>query len=86
MRFFGRRTLFLFGLTVQFGLLFIVGCMGIPTQTVGLSWAVGGLLLAYTFIYDLTVGSLSFSESDKGGANPCQFTGPGSLELFPVSA
>lgn len=50
MRYFGRRTLYLGGLSILFFLLFIVGCMGIPAQTTGLSWAVGGLLLAYTFV------------------------------------
>lgn len=58
----GRRTLYLAGLgsmTVLLGLIGFVALAGvgnIPAQ-----WAVGSLLLLYTFIYDCTVGPVCYS-------------------------
>ena len=61
----GRRKIYIFGLSVQCVLLLAIGFAGIPERTsgdgnVGASWAIGSLLLIYTFVYDFTVrwGSL----------------------------
>jgi len=62
----GRRKLYIGGLLMQFLLLLGIGFAGIPEKisgqpNVGASWAVGSLLLIYTFIYDLTVGPVCYS-------------------------
>jgi SP family general alpha glucoside:H+ symporter-like MFS transporter len=62
MMHFGRRTLYLTGLALQFTVLMIVGFLSlIPSSNKGGSWAIGGMLLAYTIIYDLAVGSVCYS-------------------------
>ncbi|KAJ5083694.1 General alpha-glucoside permease [Penicillium angulare] len=58
----GRRTLFICGLIVMMTLLFIVGCLGIISRGNSVAqWAVGSLLLAFTFTYDATVGPTTYS-------------------------
>jgi len=57
----GRRTLYLGGMTVLFLLVLIIGLMGIPAQTTGLSWGIGTMLLIFTFVYDFTVGPVCYS-------------------------
>jgi SP family general alpha glucoside:H+ symporter-like MFS transporter len=62
MRWAGRRTLYVWGLVVMFILLLIIGFVGIePTSNKGASWAIGSMLLIYTFVYDLTVGPVCYS-------------------------
>lgn len=56
----GRRTLFIFGLSCMCVLLLIVGGLGVSNSR-GAGWAVGSLLLVYTFIYDSTVGPVTYS-------------------------
>ena len=57
---FGRRTIFLGGLSGIFVSLLIVGFIGIaPSSNTGASWAIGAFLLIFTFIYDSTVGPLT---------------------------
>jgi SP family general alpha glucoside:H+ symporter-like MFS transporter len=59
---FGRRDLYLGGLMVQFGILMITGFLALaPESNKGASWAIGGTLIAYTFVYDLTVGPVCYS-------------------------
>lgn len=58
---FGRRALYLYGLAVLFGLLMIVGGMGVAGTARGPSLAAGTLLLIYTFIYDFTVGPVCYA-------------------------
>ncbi|MBE7180501.1 MAG: sugar porter family MFS transporter, partial [Terriglobus roseus] len=58
----GRRTLYLYGLAVLTGLLLIIGLCGIaPKSNTGAQWAVGSMLLVYTFVYDCTVGPVCYS-------------------------
>jgi SP family general alpha glucoside:H+ symporter-like MFS transporter len=62
MQWAGRRTLYVWGLVVMFILLLIIGFVGIePTSNKNASWAIGSMLLIYTFIYDLTVGPVCYS-------------------------
>ncbi|KAL5342050.1 general substrate transporter [Aspergillus crustosus] len=61
MTYFGRRTLYVGGLTTLAVVLFVIGFVSIPTATSALSWATGSMLLVYTFIYDSTVGPVCFS-------------------------
>ncbi|KAH8820691.1 general alpha-glucoside permease [Xylogone sp. PMI_703] len=62
MAYIGRRTLYVGGLFVLFWLLMIIGFVGIaPQSNHAASWAIGSMLLVYTFIYDLTVGPVCYS-------------------------
>jgi SP family general alpha glucoside:H+ symporter-like MFS transporter len=62
VRWAGRRTLYVWGLVVMFIFLLIIGFVGIePTSNKSASWAIGSILLAYTFVYDLTIGPVCYS-------------------------
>ncbi|KAK0634246.1 general substrate transporter [Bombardia bombarda] len=56
----GRRKIHFFGLCGQFLILVIVGCLSFGTTKASV-WAIGGMLIAFTFIYDLTVGPVTYS-------------------------
>lgn len=59
---FGRRTLYLGGQLVMFGFLLVIGCLGIISRrNSGAQWAIGSMLLLYTFTYDATVGPVCYS-------------------------
>lgn len=59
---FGRRTLYLGGLVVMVCLLLIIGFLGIaPSTNTGAQWAIGSMLLIFTFVYDSTVGPVCYS-------------------------
>ena len=62
VRWAGRRTLYVWGLTVMFIFLLVISFVGIePTSDKSASWAIGSMLLAYTFVYDLTIGPVCYS-------------------------
>lgn len=62
MMYVGRRTLYAGGLFTMVCLLLIIGLVGIaPASNHGASWAIGSMLLLYTFVYDLTVGPVCYS-------------------------
>lgn len=56
----GRRTLHFAGLASLFSLLVIIGCLSFA-KTEGALWAIGGMLVLFTFIYDFTVGPVTYS-------------------------
>jgi SP family general alpha glucoside:H+ symporter-like MFS transporter len=56
----GRRTIHFSGLCTQFLLLIIVGCLSFA-HTNGSVWAIGALLIVFTFVYDFTVGPVTYS-------------------------
>lgn len=59
---FGRRTLYIGGLALLFVLLISIGCLGLVAKTnTAAQWAIGSMLLAYTFIYDASVGPVCYS-------------------------
>lgn len=61
---FGRRTLYLAGLSCQFTVLLIIGFVSLaPTskQRPAPSFATGALLLLFTLCYDTTIGTLAYS-------------------------
>lgn len=59
---FGRRTLYLSGEVICTALLLIIGFCGIaPRSNNGAQWAIGSMLLAYTFTYDATIGPVCYS-------------------------
>ncbi|KAK5162883.1 uncharacterized protein LTR77_011140 [Saxophila tyrrhenica] len=59
---FGRRPIFLTGLSCAFVTLMIVGflSLGDTSNNTSLQWAIGAMLLVYTFIYDSTIGPLTY--------------------------
>lgn len=56
----GRRTLYLVGLVIMQFILIAAGIIGTTLKTSGGSWAVGSLLIALTFVYDVTVGPVCY--------------------------
>ncbi|KAJ9165732.1 Sugar transporter [Coniochaeta hoffmannii] len=56
----GRRTIHFSGLCTQFLLLIIVGSLSFA-HTNGSVWAIGALLIVFTFVYDFTVGPVTYS-------------------------
>lgn len=62
MQWFGRRTLYLSGQVVMVVLLLTIGCAAFAGRdNVAAQWAIGSLLLIYTFTYDATVGPVCYS-------------------------
>jgi len=64
MKWFGRRTLYLGGQLAMVALLLIIGFCAIGdrnTSNSSISWAIGAMLLIYTFVYDGTVGPVCYS-------------------------
>ena len=62
MKPFGRRTLFFYGQASCTTLMLLVGILGTVTKRGGSGgWAIGALLITFTFLYDLTVGPVCYS-------------------------
>lgn len=58
----GRRTLYLYGQLVMCVLLLTTGCASFAgKENEAAQWAIGSLLLIYTFTYDCTVGPVCYS-------------------------
>lgn len=58
----GRRGLYFYGQCTMCTVLFIVGCMGFAGKdNKSAQWAIGAMLLIYTFTYDSTVGPVCYS-------------------------
>ncbi|KAF2266311.1 MFS alpha-glucoside transporter-like protein [Lojkania enalia] len=58
----GRRTLYIWGLVAMCCLLLIIGFLGIaPSGNSSVQWAIGAMLLIFTFVYDCTVGPVCYS-------------------------
>ena len=56
----GRRRIHFSGLCCQFTLLIIVGSLSFATSN-GPVWGIGALLILFTFVYDFTVGPVTYS-------------------------
>jgi MFS transporter, SP family, general alpha glucoside:H+ symporter len=62
MRWFGRRTLYMWGQLIMTLVLLIIGFLGLISHSnSSAQWAVGSMLLIYTFTYDATVGPVCYS-------------------------
>ncbi|KAM0272187.1 hypothetical protein ACHAQH_008810 [Verticillium albo-atrum] len=61
MTWFGRRTMYLAGLSAMFTILMIMGFLGIPADTSGTSWAVGVLVIVMVFAFQLSVGPACYT-------------------------
>lgn len=58
----GRRTLYLYGQVILLALLLVIGFTSLADATnPGAKWAIGSMLLVFTFIYDSTVGPVCYS-------------------------
>jgi SP family general alpha glucoside:H+ symporter-like MFS transporter len=56
----GRRKIHFSGLCMQCLLLIIVGCLSFAGSNSSV-WAIGALLIVFTFVYDFTVGPVTYS-------------------------
>ncbi|GJC99096.1 Sugar porter family MFS transporter [Colletotrichum higginsianum IMI 349063] len=62
MQHFGRRTLYLTGQAIMCAVLATIGFVSFAGRdNVAAQWAIGSLLLVYTFFYDCTVGPVCYS-------------------------
>ncbi|KZL76665.1 sugar porter family mfs transporter [Colletotrichum incanum] len=62
MQHFGRRTLYLTGQAIMCAVLATIGFVSFAgKENVAAQWAIGSLLLVYTFFYDCTVGPVCYS-------------------------
>ncbi|KAI9158147.1 Maltose permease [Paramyrothecium foliicola] len=57
---FGRRRIHFSGLCGQFLILIIVGSLSFATSNASV-WAIGGMLILFTFVYDFCVGPVTYS-------------------------
>lgn len=59
---FGRRTLFISGLSAMCLILLIIGFVALaPPKAKGPNFAIGSMLLLWTLFYDITVGTITYS-------------------------
>jgi len=59
---FGRRTLYLSGLTCSTIILFIIGFLSLaPASNTAASWATGSLLLVYFCVHSCTIGPVLYA-------------------------
>lgn len=57
----GRRTMYVWGLVAMLALLLIIGFLGIaPEGNTSVQWAIGAMLLIFTFVYDASVGPVCY--------------------------
>lgn len=56
----GRRKIHFSGLCGQLTILIIVGCLSFAKTNASV-WAIGGMLIVFTFVYDFTVGPVTYS-------------------------
>jgi SP family general alpha glucoside:H+ symporter-like MFS transporter len=61
MKYFGRRTLYVWGLFILDVLLLIIGFTGIAPKREATYWATGAMLLLFTFFYDCTIGPVCYA-------------------------
>lgn len=60
MSYMGRRTIYIYGLATLTLLLLLIGLVSFSSSA-ATPWVIGSLLLAYTFVYDITVGPVCYS-------------------------
>ncbi|KAL3479682.1 putative MFS maltose permease [Aspergillus californicus] len=60
MQWVGRRTLYVCGLATMLAVLLIVGFMGIPQVSAGISYSSAALMLIFVFAYDISVGPVCY--------------------------
>ncbi|TXT07411.1 hypothetical protein VHUM_03131 [Vanrija humicola] len=61
LTYFGRRTIYLFGLSVLCILLFLVGATSFPAEThSGARWGQAALIMIWVLVYDMSVGPMAY--------------------------
>ena len=60
---FGRRTLYLWGLSITCIILLLVGILGSVSSSLnkGPAWATGALMMTYTFVYNACLGPVAYA-------------------------
>lgn len=58
---FGRRTLYMSGLTMMCVILFVVGFLSFAPDSKAVAWTTPSLFILFTFIYDLTIGPVCYT-------------------------
>jgi MFS transporter, SP family, general alpha glucoside:H+ symporter len=61
MNYFGRRSLYVTGLTLQSIILLVVGFVGLAPSSSSASWAIGSLILIFQFVYGAAVGPICYA-------------------------
>ncbi|RBR12833.1 hypothetical protein FVER53590_14010 [Fusarium verticillioides] len=59
--YFGRRTMYIWGLVGQDVCLLVMGGLGTRPTTPALGWTIGSILILYTVVYDITVGPICYA-------------------------
>jgi SP family general alpha glucoside:H+ symporter-like MFS transporter len=60
MQHLGRRTIHLSGACTLFVILIVVGALSFA-GTQGSNWGIGGVLILFVFVYDFTIGPVTYS-------------------------
>ncbi|KAI0146429.1 general substrate transporter [Pestalotiopsis sp. NC0098] len=62
MTYFGRRFLYLAGLSSMFAILMAIGFLGLaPESNTGAGWAVGGLIIFMLFLFQMSLGPICYA-------------------------
>ncbi|KAK6205957.1 hypothetical protein LQW54_008020 [Pestalotiopsis sp. IQ-011] len=62
MTYFGRRFLYLAGLSSMFAILMAIGFLGLaPESSSGAGWAVGGLIIFMLFLFQMSLGPICYA-------------------------
>jgi MFS transporter, SP family, general alpha glucoside:H+ symporter len=61
MPYFGRRTIYLWGMFTMSLILFLIGVLNVKTKNNGIGMAQAVLTLAWTFVFQLSVGQLGWA-------------------------
>ncbi|CVL13650.1 related to transporter (major facilitator superfamily) [Fusarium proliferatum] len=59
--YFGRRTMYIWGLAGLEICLLVMGGLGTTPTTSVMGWAIGSMLILYTLVYDITVGPICYA-------------------------
>lgn len=60
LRRFGRRQLYLAGLSISLVILLVAGVVSLVVENKAVSWALGSFVVALTFCYDNTIGPVCY--------------------------
>lgn len=61
MSYVGRRKIYLYGTGTLVVLLVVIGALGSVQNNPSAQWAIGSMLLIFTFVYDFSVGPVCYS-------------------------
>jgi hypothetical protein len=62
MKPFGRRDLYIYGQAILVCIMLVTGILGAADrESTGAKYAIGGLLILFTFVYDITIGPVCYS-------------------------